>query len=86
MAEAKKKEAAVAPVVAADEGLTKKVKIKLPRLRDDAEDKVVWVNERRFLIKRGVEVEVPVAVADIIEHEEQMLDYIYDYESKMSQG
>jgi hypothetical protein len=61
----------------------KYVTIRVPRDRDDREDKVVWVNERRFIIQRGVPVEVPESVAAILEHEEKMLEYIYEYESKV---
>lgn len=70
----------ITPVQPAGE---KYVTIRIPRDRDDKEDKVVWVNERRFLIQRGVPVEVPESVADILEKEEQMLEYIYEYEAKV---
>lgn len=59
------------------------VTIRIPRDRDDKEDKVVWVNERRFIIKRGVPVDVPESVALILEQEEKMLEYIYEYEQKV---
>ena len=49
------------------------VRIRLPRERRDQDDKIVWVNARRFLIKRGVEVEVPRCVAEVLRHEEAML-------------
>ena len=58
------------------------VRIKLPKEREDQEDKVVWVNDRRFLIKKGVPVDVPRCVADILEQEENMLQIIFDYEEK----
>lgn len=61
----------------------KKVSIRIPRERDDAEDKVVWVNQKRYLIKRGIVVEVPESVAAQLEHEERMMQYIYEYESKV---
>lgn len=61
----------------------KMVTIRIPRDRDDKEDKVVWVNARRFLIQRGVPVTVPESVVDILAKEEQMLEYIYAYEEKM---
>ena len=57
--------------------------IRLPIERDNKEDKVVWVNDRRFLIKRGVPVDVPESVAEILENEEKMLSVRYEYESKM---
>lgn len=59
------------------------VTVRIPRDREDLEDKVVWVNERRFLIKRGVPVNVPESVAEILQQEEKMLEYIYDYETKV---
>lgn len=64
----------------------KMVMIKLPKERGNDEDKVVWVNDRRFLIKRGVEVEVPESVALILDEEEKMLDEIFEYESKVRKG
>ena len=59
------------------------VTIRIPRETGDQEDKVVWVNERRFLIKRGVPVDVPESVALILEQEERALQTIYDFESKV---
>ena len=61
----------------------KTVCIRLPIERDNTEDKAVWVNDRRFLIKRGVPVDVPESVAEILENEEKMLSVRYEYESKM---
>ena len=61
----------------------KTVRIRLPIERDNKEDKVVWVNDRRFLIKRGVPVNVPESVAEILENEEKMLSIRYEYERKM---
>ena len=61
----------------------KTVCIRLPIERDNKEDKVVWVNDRRFLIKRGVPVDVPESVAEILENEEKMLSVRYEYERKM---
>ena len=58
------------------------VLIKLPRDRNDESDEVVWINEKRFQIKRGVPVEVPRAVAAALEEKEAMLEYIYDFEER----
>lgn len=58
----------------------KYVSIKLPREKKDVEDEVVWVNGKRYLIKKGVPVNVPESVALILEQKEQMLEYIFDYE------
>ena len=59
------------------------VKIKLPRGRKDEGDVFVSVNERTWLIKRGVEVEVPVCVAEVLEHQEQMQKEAYNFESEV---
>jgi hypothetical protein len=54
----------------------KMVKIKIPRERADQEDVFVSVNMETFLIKRGVHVEVPDYVAEVLEHQEEMLEKI----------
>ena len=55
----------------------KKVKIKLPRVK--GEDSVfVSVNERTWLIKRGVEVEVPECVEEVLRMQERMLEQAYE--------
>jgi hypothetical protein len=54
----------------------KMVKIKIPRERADQEDVFVSVNMETFLIKRGVYVEVPDYVAEVLEHQEEMLEKI----------
>lgn len=58
----------------------KMVKIKLPRVSKDQEDVPVWVNDRSWLIKRGVEVEVPECVAEVLRHQEEMLEKIMEFE------
>ena len=45
----------------------KKVKIKLPISRNEKEDVFVGINGKTYLIKRGVEVEVPESVAKVLE-------------------
>lgn len=52
------------------------VKIRIPRTKTDQEDVFVSVNMETFLIKRGVEVEVPDYVAEVIRHQEEMLETI----------
>lgn len=54
----------------------KMVKIRIPRTKADQEDVFVSVNMETFLIKRGVEVEVPDYVAEVIQHQEEMLENI----------
>ena len=54
----------------------KMVKIRIPRTKVDEEDVFVSVNMETFLIKRGVEVEVPDYVAEVLRHQEEMLENI----------
>ena len=54
----------------------KMVKIRIPRIKADQEDVFVSVNMETFLIKRGVEVEVPDYVAEVLQHQEEMLERI----------
>lgn len=74
-------EEVVAPI---EEDTNRMVRIFVPRNRDDEEDLVVWVNHRRWLVKRGDRrgVLVPECVARAIEDAERMEDYIYDYNEK----
>ena len=60
----------------------KKVKIKLPLTRTETEDKWCAVNGKPFLIKRGVEVEVPDYVAEVLQNEEDMLSVGMAYEAE----
>lgn len=50
----------------------KMVTIRLPKVRKDQEDLYVACNGERFIVKRGVEVDVPDYVAEIIRHSEEM--------------
>ena len=52
------------------------VKIRIPRTKSDQEDVFVSVNMETFIIKRGVEVEVPDYVAEVLQHQEEMLEKI----------
>ena len=52
----------------------KMVKIRLPKERGNDADVYVSVNERSWLIKRGVEVEVPECVAEVIRNRELALE------------
>lgn len=60
----------------------KLVRIKVPREKKDKEDVVVWVNNKRYIIKRGVYVDVPESVALVLEQKEKMLEKIYDFENQ----
>lgn len=60
----------------------KMVTIKIPRIRKDQEDVFVRVNQRTWLIKRGVNVEVPECVAEVLQHQEEMLELIMEYDEQ----
>ena len=58
----------------------KMVTIRIPRIKAGQEDVFVSVNERTWIVKRGVEVEVPECVAEVIRHQEEMLEKIMLFE------
>lgn len=60
----------------------KTVRIKLPVTRSEKDDVFVGLNGKTWLIKRGVEVEVPVGVAKILQRREKMLAIAMEYEAK----
>ena len=78
MAEAKTRTTAVKEP---EEAKEKIVKIRIPRNRKDEDDVFVSVNERTWLIKRGVEVEVPECVAEVLRHQEEALEQAYEFET-----
>lgn len=61
---------------------TKKVKIKLPKIKGRTDDVFVSVNNYTCMIKRGEEVEVPVFVKEVLDHQEKMLEAIELFESR----
>lgn len=64
----------------ANETATEKlVKIRIPRERDRQDDVFVCVNGRTWLIKRGVEVEVPECVAEVIRNAEDVAEKAYAF-------
>ena len=64
----------------------KKVKIRLPLSRAEKDDVFVGLNGKTYLIKRGVEVEVPVGVMKILERKEKMLSVALEYEAQAAAG
>ena len=64
----------------------KKVKIKLPKIKGEAEDVFVSVNNYTCVIKRGEEVEVPVFVKEVLDHQEKMLETIEQFQTKAAKG
>lgn len=63
----------------------KKVKIRIPRSKEDNSDVYVSVNDHTWLIKRGVEVEVPECVAEVLQHQEEMIEEAYLYSESTKQ-
>ena len=57
----------------------KTVKIRLPKTKPDEDDERVWVNHRSWQIKRGVEVEVPECVAEVLRNREKALEDIMQF-------
>ena len=64
------------------ENKTKKVKIRLPKIKGEPEDVFVSVNHYTCIIKRGEEVEVPTFVKEVLDHQEEMLETITLFEEK----
>ena len=58
----------------------KTVTIRLPKNRNQQEDVFVSVNNRTWLIQRGVNVEVPLSVAEVLKHQENMQETIMLFE------
>lgn len=71
-----------APIETAAETGPKMVKVRILRTKVDQEDVFVSVNLRTYMIKRGVEVEVPDFVAEVLRHQEEMLEEIMLFEEK----
>ena len=60
------------------------VTIKLPLTRNEKDDVYVAVNGKSYLIKRGVPVEVPASVAEVLQHKEEMLAQAMEFEAQAS--
>ena len=58
-----------------EETKEKLVKIRIPKFKANQEDVFVSVNERAWIVKRGVEVEAPECVAEVIRHSEEMREH-----------
>ena len=60
------------------------VTIRLPLLRDDQSDVFVRVNHRTWLIKRGVTVQVPKCVLEVLENSEKAELEAMEYQSRLA--
>ena len=48
--------------------------IRIPKTKEDKGDVFVGINGYTYLIKRGETVEVPKAVAEVLRHQEKMIE------------
>jgi len=58
----------------------KYVTVRIPRLNPRQEDVFVSVNNYTCIVKRGVEVQVPIFVAEALKHQEEMLETILRFQ------
>lgn len=58
------------------------VRIRIPRERDKDGDVFVSVNDRTWKIKRGVYVDVPPCVEEVLRHQEDMIGIIEKFEDE----
>lgn len=71
----------------ADKITGSKIKIRLYKDNDKYKDDVqVIVNGKVFLIKRGIEVEVPDFVAEALENAQIQAQYAAEYSEKAASG
>lgn len=69
-----------------DETKPKMVKIKLRKDREHQDDYTVGLNGEMFRIKRGVEVEVPEGVKEILDNSERMDDLAMERSMALAAG
>lgn len=62
----------------------KLVKVRIPKTKENQDDVFVAVNNRTWLIQRGQEVEVPECVAEVLLHQEEMLEEAMAFEEAAS--
>ena len=54
----------------------KMVKIRIPKTKEKKEDVFVSVNNYTCIVKRGCDVQVPEFVAEVLKHQEEMMETI----------
>lgn len=57
--------------------------IKLPKTREQQDDVFVSVNNRSWQIQRGVNVEVPACVAEVLKHSDEMAEAALRFEAQV---
>lgn len=60
---------------------TKTVTVRIPRINPRQEDVFVSVNNYTCIVRRGVDVEVPDFVAEVLCHQEAMMETIALFEA-----
>lgn len=60
---------------------TKTVTVRIPRVNPRQEDVFVSVNNYTCIVRRGVDVEVPDFVAEVLRHQEAMMETIALFEA-----
>ncbi|MBQ6708215.1 MAG: hypothetical protein IJM97_04615 [Clostridia bacterium] len=63
----------------------KKVKVNIAKTRTEKDDVFVGVAGENFLIQRGMDVEVPYYVAEVLQRSERLLSEAMDYEDNASE-
>ena len=59
------------------------VRIRLPKTKELQEDVFVSVNNRTWLIRRGVYVDVPACVAEVLQHAEEMTEEALRFDAEI---
>lgn len=81
---ATKKDEATVEEKAAPTVEEERVTIRLPLSREERDDVYVGLNGKGYLIKRGVNVDVPAGVAEILRRREEMLETALAFEDDLA--
>lgn len=72
------------PAAEVTEAKEKTVRVKIDKTKENHADVFVSVNDRTWQIQRGVYVDVPECVAEVLQHQAEMLDFAMAYEEEAS--
>lgn len=75
-----------APTTTPAKQKVKMVKIKLPLSKEQQDDVFVSVNDKKYQIKRGVEVEVPWFVYEVLANQEKALQTLFENQRKAQEN
>ena len=64
----------------------KMVTVRIPKTKERRDDVFVSVNFRTYQIQRGVDVEVPDFVGEVLRNQEKMLEEIMLFEEQVQRG